>query len=138
MSLKPVLPAETLAANFAELKPPIRPQEALVKASRCLYCFDAPCFMACPTGIDVPAFIKKIAFGNVAGAAKTIFPASILGASCAPGVLPSPPGFLATAKWIDGTHVAPFLLSLYNYAKFVGFAIAFAACVLLRKLAPNS
>ena len=83
MSLSPLLPAEALAANFTDLKPPLRPQEAFVEASRCLYCFDAPCIMACPSGIDVPAFIKKIAFGNPAGAAKTILTANILGASCA-------------------------------------------------------
>jgi dihydropyrimidine dehydrogenase (NAD+) subunit PreT len=83
MPLSPLLPADALAANFTELKPPLRPQEALVEASRCLYCFDAPCIMACPTGIDIPAFIKKIAFGNPAGAAKTILTANILGASCA-------------------------------------------------------
>jgi len=78
MPLSPLLPADVLAANFTDLKPPLRPQEALVEASRCLYCFDAPCIMACPTGIDVPAFIKKIAFGNPAGAAKTILTANIL------------------------------------------------------------
>ncbi len=83
MPLQPLLPAATLAANFAELKAPLRPQEAHVEASRCLYCFDAPCIMACPTGIDIPAFIKKIAFGNPTAAAKTILTANILGASCA-------------------------------------------------------
>jgi len=83
MPLSPLLPADSLVANFADLKPPLRPQEASVEASRCLYCFDAPCITACPTGIDVPAFIKKIASGNPAGAAKTILTANILGASCA-------------------------------------------------------
>jgi glutamate synthase (NADPH/NADH) small chain len=83
MSLSPLLPADALARNFTDLKPPLRPQEALVEAGRCLYCFDAPCIMACPTGIDVPAFIRKIAAGNPAGAAQTILTANILGASCA-------------------------------------------------------
>ena len=83
MPLQPLLPASALAANMADIKPPLRPQEAMVEASRCLFCFDAPCIMACPTGIDIPAFIKKIAFGNPAGAAKTILTANILGASCA-------------------------------------------------------
>ncbi len=83
MPLQPLLSPEKLAANFAEIKPPLRPQEALVEAQRCLYCFDAPCIMACPTGIDVPAFIKKIAHGNPAAAAQTILEANILGASCA-------------------------------------------------------
>ena len=54
------------------------------------------------------------------------------------GVLPSLPGFLATVKLIDGSHVAPFLLGLYNYAWFVGFAVAFVVYLVLRKLAPNS
>ncbi|HKB56835.1 MAG TPA: NAD(P)-dependent oxidoreductase [Lacunisphaera sp.] len=83
MPLTPLLSADALAANFTDLKPPLRPQEALVEASRCLYCFDAPCITACPTGIDIPTFIKKIAFGNPVGAAKTILTANILGASCA-------------------------------------------------------
>jgi len=39
--------------------------------------------MACPTHIDVPRFIKKIASGNLAGSARTILDANILGASCA-------------------------------------------------------
>jgi dihydropyrimidine dehydrogenase (NAD+) subunit PreT len=83
MPLQPLLSGPALAANFTDLKPPLRPQEAFVEASRCLYCFDAPCIMACPTGIDIPAFIKKIAFGNPTGAARTILTANILGASCA-------------------------------------------------------
>jgi dihydropyrimidine dehydrogenase (NAD+) subunit PreT len=83
MPLQPLLPASAIAANMAEIKPPLRAQEAIVEANRCLFCFDAPCIMACPTGIDIPAFIKKIAFGNPAGAAKTILTANILGASCA-------------------------------------------------------
>src|SRR5215467_3249833 len=68
---------------FAELKPPLRLSEALNEASRCLFCFDAPCTRACPTHIDVPGFIKKIATGNLRGSARTIFSANILGASCA-------------------------------------------------------
>lgn len=54
------------------------------------------------------------------------------------GVLPSLPGFLATVKLIDGTRVPPLLLSLYNYAWFVGFGVAFALYVALRKLAPRA
>ena len=42
-----------------------------------------PCATACPTHIDVPRFIKKIASGNLAGSARTILDANILGASCA-------------------------------------------------------
>ena len=68
---------------FAELKPALRLDEALSEAHRCLMCFDAPCTRACPTHIDVPAFIKKIATDNLRGSARTILSANILGASCA-------------------------------------------------------
>ena len=53
-------------------------------------------------------------------------------------VLPALPGFLAQVHLIDGTGLSPFLLGLYNYAWFVGFGIAFASYLLLRKFAPNS
>src|SRR3984885_8175954 len=83
MKLSAILPAEVLAENMAELQPAYTPQEAVVEASRCLFCFDAPCIMACPTGIDIPSFIKKIETDNIVGAARTILTANVLGASCA-------------------------------------------------------
>jgi dihydropyrimidine dehydrogenase (NAD+) subunit PreT len=72
----------TMADRFPELHPPFTPQEAVVEANRCLFCFDAPCTSACPTHIDVPRFIKKIATGNSKGSAETILSANILGLSC--------------------------------------------------------
>jgi dihydropyrimidine dehydrogenase (NAD+) subunit PreT len=78
-----VLNAETAARNMAEIEPAYTPQEAVVEANRCLFCFDAPCIAACPTGIDIPAFIKKITTGNRSGSARTILQSNILGASCA-------------------------------------------------------
>ena len=68
--------------RFGDLHPPFDRQAAVPEANRCLYCFDAPCTIACPTHIDVPRFIKKIASGNLAGSARTILDANILGASC--------------------------------------------------------
>src|SRR5260370_14509587 len=67
---------------FADLHPALTHQAAVVEATRCLYCYDAPCTAACPTHIDVPRFIKKIATGNLRGSAATILDANILGASC--------------------------------------------------------
>ena len=67
---------------FPDLHPLFTPQGAVVEASRCLYCFDAPCTAACPTHIDVPKFIKKIATDNLRGSANTILDANILGLSC--------------------------------------------------------
>ncbi len=57
--------------------------EALSEAFRCLMCWDAPCTRACPTTIDVPGFIKQIAYDDLTGSARTILEANILGASCA-------------------------------------------------------
>jgi glutamate synthase (NADPH/NADH) small chain len=71
------------SARFAELYPAFEHHAAVAEANRCLYCFNAPCMGACPTHIDVPKFIKKIASGNLEGSAKTILDANILGASCA-------------------------------------------------------
>jgi dihydropyrimidine dehydrogenase (NAD+) subunit PreT len=83
MPLSPKLSADQLEANLADIAPRYTEQQASVESSRCLFCFDAPCITACPTGIDIPAFIKKIMTGNVTGAARTILSANILGASCA-------------------------------------------------------
>jgi dihydropyrimidine dehydrogenase (NAD+) subunit PreA len=62
--------------------PPMTPPAARIEADRCLYCFDAACTRACPTGIDVPGFIRKIATGNPTGAGRTILAANPLGATC--------------------------------------------------------
>jgi dihydropyrimidine dehydrogenase (NAD+) subunit PreT len=71
-----------VAQRFPDLHPPFQAQAAVVEANRCLNCFDAPCTAACPTHIDVPRFIKKIASGNLNGSAHTILDANVLGASC--------------------------------------------------------
>ncbi|MEK4922949.1 NAD(P)-dependent oxidoreductase [Cytobacillus sp. FSL R5-0569] len=73
----------TLKRNFEEVEPPFSKHDALDEANRCLYCYDAPCIQACPTGIDIPSFIKKIATDNLFGSAKTIMSANPVGASCA-------------------------------------------------------
>ena len=52
-------------------------------------------------------------------------------------VLPNLPGFLVNVKLLSAASVPPFLLGLYNYAWFVGFGIAFAAYLSLRKFFPN-
>lgn len=69
-------------ANFAQLKPRMNRTEALLESSRCLFCFDAPCIQACPSGIDVPQFIRQINTGNVTGAARTIYEANYFGNAC--------------------------------------------------------
>ena len=78
-----IVPIERLERRLPDAKPTYAPGEAVGEATRCLYCHDAPCIQACPTGIDIPGFIRKIATGNVRGSAKTILSANLLGYSCA-------------------------------------------------------
>ncbi|MCC3160699.1 FAD-dependent oxidoreductase [Hymenobacter sp. 15J16-1T3B] len=73
---------QEFAANFAQIKPLMSNTEALYESSRCLFCFDAPCIKACPSGIDIPQFIRQINTGNATGAAKTIYEANYFGNAC--------------------------------------------------------
>ncbi|HEX9963028.1 MAG TPA: NAD(P)-dependent oxidoreductase [Pyrinomonadaceae bacterium] len=74
---------EQIERNFREIAPPLSEAEAILESNRCVYCYDAPCTRACPTHIDVPSFIKKIASGNLVGSARVIFEANPIGATCA-------------------------------------------------------
>ncbi len=71
------------ARNFGDAHPPLNRTQALIEAERCYYCFDAPCTTACPTGIDIPTFIQRIAQDNNRGAARAILEANPLGGMCA-------------------------------------------------------
>ncbi len=77
------LSQEQIAANFADMHPPLTPSEAIIDADRCYFCYDAPCTTACPTGIDIPGFIQKIRSGNLKGSAHTILRENIMGGMCA-------------------------------------------------------
>ncbi|MBA2321126.1 MAG: FAD-dependent oxidoreductase [Deltaproteobacteria bacterium] len=77
------LPPDRSEVVFDDFKPAFTPNQAVVEANRCLYCVDAPCIRACPTSIDIPDFIRKIATGNLRGSANTIFASNVLGTSCA-------------------------------------------------------
>ncbi len=95
MSVTPSLPAPLpdiacgrlslveYTTNFSDAHPPLTPVQARLEADRCYYCFDAPCTTACPTGIDIPTFIARIAQDNLRGAAHTILEENILGGMCA-------------------------------------------------------
>jgi glutamate synthase (NADPH/NADH) small chain len=78
------LPAEAYQVNFEVIvKEPLDTKRALVESSRCYFCYDAPCVEACPTGIDIPNFIRKIQTGNIKGSAVTILEQNIFGGACA-------------------------------------------------------
>lgn len=70
------------AARFGDSHPPLNATQAQIESERCYYCFDAPCTTACPTSINVPQFIHRIAQGNLRGAAETILEANPLGGMC--------------------------------------------------------
>jgi dihydropyrimidine dehydrogenase (NAD+) subunit PreT len=74
---------DELERNFADIHVPLDRKRALIEASRCYFCHDAPCLEACPTGIDIPGFIRKIATDNVKGAAVTILGENVMGGACA-------------------------------------------------------
>lgn len=77
------LQANEYVKRFADATPRFTAPQALLEAERCLYCYDAPCATACPTSIDVPSFIKRIADGNLRGSARTILDSNPLGGMCA-------------------------------------------------------
>ena len=77
------LTKEEYQQNFSDIHPPFETHNAaLVEANRCLFCYDAPCIKSCPTGINVPKFIKQITSDNIKGSAHTIFLSNIMGAGC--------------------------------------------------------
>ncbi len=82
-NIAPKLPVEEYEKNFADLHPPLTQNSAVSEANRCIYCYDAPCTKACPTHIDIPAFIKKISTGNLIGSAKTILEFNWIALTCA-------------------------------------------------------
>jgi len=77
------LPPEAYEAGFEDIKPPLTAGQAVIEASRCYFCYDAPCIEACPTGIDIPSFIRNIFTGNLKGSAIDILGANIFGGICA-------------------------------------------------------
>lgn len=90
MTTKPIgdiaahrLSSTQLSCEFADIAPLLDPTAAAAAASRCHYCYDAPCVQACPTQIDIPSFIRKIGNGNLKGAAMDILGANPLGGMCA-------------------------------------------------------
>ncbi len=136
-SAPPELPAERLELRIADGKPDYSVGEAVAEANRCLYCHDAPCVTACPTGIDIPTFIHKIGTGNLSGSARTILSANLLGYSCA-RVCPVEALCVGACVYNAWHRTPPIAIGrLQRHAVELAFAGGHAAD-LLAKAAPNA
>ena len=74
--------AEVRNKNFKEVALGYTPETAIKEAKRCLNCKHKPCVSGCPVGIDIPAFIERVAEGDFFGAYEIIAKSSSLPAVC--------------------------------------------------------
>ena len=70
------------ATNFDEVCYGYNAEEAVVEARRCLQCKTPACVQGCPVNINIPAFVKQVAEGDFAAAARIIAQDSALPAVC--------------------------------------------------------
>jgi glutamate synthase (NADPH/NADH) small chain len=70
------------ARNMDEVALGYSEDQAVIEASRCLGCANAPCVKGCPVGIDVPTFLRATASGDFDGAFSVIRESSMLPAIC--------------------------------------------------------
>ena len=86
MSLKknemPAQDPKIRSGNFDEVALGYTKEAAVDEAKRCLNCKNKPCVSGCPVGIDIPAFIAKIAEEDFEGAYEIIAESSSLPAVC--------------------------------------------------------
>lgn len=78
----PVQPPALRRRCFAEVALGYNEEMAISEAKRCLQCKTKPCVAACPVGIDIPAFISRIAQGDMLGAYQVLSASSALPAVC--------------------------------------------------------
>ncbi len=60
----PLLSVEKRRTTFEEVALGYSFEDAINEAKRCLNCKNAPCRSGCPVGIDIPAFVAKVAEGD--------------------------------------------------------------------------
>ena len=68
--------------NFSEVALGYTEEMAVSEAKRCLNCKNKPCQSKCPVGIDIPAFISKVAEGNFKAAYEELTQYTSLPAVC--------------------------------------------------------
>lgn len=93
--------------------------EALHEASRCLVCYNAPCEGACPAGVPISTFIRRMRLGDFGGALRSIIEKNIFAGTCG---LTCPRGMLCEEACILGRNSLPIRirdlqLAAYLYGK---------------------
>ncbi len=78
----PSQPPEVRSKNFSEVALGYTAEMAVAEAKRCLSCKNRPCVSGCPVGIDIPAFVAKIAAEDFEGAYQVLAASSSLPAVC--------------------------------------------------------
>lgn len=68
--------------NFDEVALGYTAEMAVEEAKRCLNCKHKPCWKGCPVGIDIPAFIGKVAEEDFAAAYEILSQSTTLAAVC--------------------------------------------------------
>lgn len=68
--------------NFEEVALGYDDDQAVLEASRCLQCKKPVCIAGCPVGIDIPAFVDRVAQGDFIRAAEIIRTKNALPAVC--------------------------------------------------------
>lgn len=68
--------------NFQEVSYGYDSELAVLEASRCLQCKKPECVDGCPVGVDIPGFVKLVAEGEFAAAARRIREKNALPAIC--------------------------------------------------------
>jgi len=74
--------AEKRRRNFEEVPFGYTEKEAMAEAARCLQCKKPKCVEGCPVNVLIPQFIKLIAEGDFAGAARKLKETNTLPAIC--------------------------------------------------------
>ncbi len=75
-------PPELRITNFNEVALGYDDDQAVLEASRCLQCKKPVCIAGCPVGIDIPAFVDRVAQGDFIRAAEIIRTKNALPAVC--------------------------------------------------------
>ena len=128
--------ANRLETQLEDAKPLYSEGEAIAEANRCLYCHDAPCVEACPTGIDIPGFIRKIGTGNIKGSARRILSANLMGYSCA-RVCPVEVLCVGACVYNDWERTPPIQIGRLQRYATEELVSSPAAATLFEKAAPN-